>query len=52
LQEGGVIRFQVGEHVEIGINLDQARSVALTIPAKMLEVSREVKENGVVRKWK
>lgn len=52
LQEGGIVRFQVGEHVEIGINLDQARSVAMTIPAKMLEVAREVKENGVVRRWK
>lgn len=52
LQEGGIVRFQVGEHVEIGINLDQSRSVALTIPTKVLEVSREVKENGAVRRWR
>ena len=50
LEEGGVIRFQVGQHVEMSINLDQARALSLTIPAKMLEVSREVMENGAVRR--
>lgn len=52
LQEGGVIRFQVEDHVEISVNLDQARSIALTIPAKVLEVSHVVVENGAVRRWR
>ena len=50
LQEGGIIRFQVESHVEISVNLDQARSVSLKIQTKMLEVTHEVLENGVVRK--
>jgi len=50
LDEGGVIRFQVGQHVEMSINLDQARAISLTVPTKMLEVSREVVENGVLRR--
>lgn len=52
LQEGGIIRFQVGDHVEMSINLDQARSTSLLIQTKMLEVSRDVLENGSVRKWR
>ena len=52
LQEGGIIRFHVGERVEMSINLDQARSVSLKIQTKMLEVSHEVVENGAVRRWK
>jgi hypothetical protein len=50
LQEGGIIRFDVSDHVEISVNLDQARSVFLTIQTKMLEVSHEVITNGVVRR--
>jgi uncharacterized protein DUF4154 len=50
LQEGGIIRLLIGERIEMSINLDQARSVSLTIPTKMLEVSREVVENGAVRR--
>ena len=50
LQEGGIIRFDVSDHVEISVNLDRARSVFLTIQTKMLEVSREVVTNGVVRR--
>jgi hypothetical protein len=50
LQEGGIIRLLIGEHIEMSVNLDQARSVSLTIPVKMLEVSREVVENGTVRR--
>lgn len=50
LEEGGVIRFQVDEYVEMGVNLDQARASSLTIQTRMLEVSREVLENGVVRR--
>lgn len=50
LQEGGIIRFQVGDYVEMSVNLDQARSVSLKIQTKMLEVTHEVLENGVVRK--
>ena len=49
LQEGGIIRFQVESHVEISVNLDQARSVSLKIQTKMLEVTHEVLENGVMR---
>jgi hypothetical protein len=50
LREGGIIRFQVGDYVEMSINLDQARSVSLKIQTKMLEVTREVVENGAVRR--
>lgn len=50
LQEGGIIRFQVSDHVAIDINLDQARSVSLKIQTKMLEVAHEVLENGAVRR--
>ena len=52
LREGGIIQFQVGDRVEMSINLDQSRSASLTIPTKMLEVSREVVENGTVKKWR
>lgn len=52
LQEGGIIQFQVGDRVEMRINLDQSRAASLTIPTKMLEVSREVVEDGVVKKWR
>jgi hypothetical protein len=52
LSEGGVIRFQVGDRVRMSINLDQARAVSLTIPTRMLEVSSDVLENGVVRKMR
>lgn len=52
LREGGIIQFQVGDRVEMSINLDQSRSAFLTIPTKMLEVSREVVENGAVKKWR
>lgn len=50
LQEGGIIRFEVTDHVEFGINLDQARSVSLKVQTKVLEVAHEVVENGVVRR--
>ena len=52
LAEGGIIRLLAGERIEMSINLDQARAAALTIPSKMLEVSREVVENGTLRKWR
>ena len=52
LREGGVIRFQVSDRVRMSINLDQARAVALTIQTRMLEVSSEVLENGVVRQMR
>jgi hypothetical protein len=45
-----VIRFEVGDRVRMGINLDQARAVSLTIQTRMLEVSSVVVENGVLRK--
>ena len=50
LGEGGVIRFQVEDRVKMSINLDQARAASLTVQTKMLEVSSEIQENGVVRK--
>ena len=50
LQEGGIIHFRIEDRVKMGINLDQARAVSLTIQTKMLEVSSEILENGVVRR--
>lgn len=50
LFEGGVIKFQVGDRVQMSINLDQARAVSLTIQTKMLEVSTDILENGAVGK--
>jgi hypothetical protein len=50
LKEGGIIRFQVGDRVKMSVNLDQARSASLSIQTKVLEVSDQVLENGVVRK--
>lgn len=52
LQEGGIIQFHVGDRVEMSINLDRSRTASLTIQTKMLEVSREVVENGEVRRWR
>ncbi len=52
LQEGGIIQFQIGDRVEMNINLDQARSASLAIQTKMLEVSRDVVENGIVKNWR
>jgi hypothetical protein len=52
LQEGGIVRFQVGERMRMSINLDQARAVSLKIQTKMLEVSSDVLENGVMRKMR
>ncbi len=48
LREGGVIQFQVGDRVQMNINLDQSRAVSLTIQTKMLEVSSAVLKNGVM----
>ena len=48
LREGGMIRFQVGDRVYMSINLDQARASDLTIQTRMLEVSRDILENGEV----
>jgi hypothetical protein len=50
LREGGIIRFQLGDRVQMSVNLDQARAVSLKIQTKMLEVSTEVLENNVIRK--
>ncbi|WP_332741671.1 YfiR family protein [Hydrogenophaga sp.] len=52
LREGGTIRFQVDDRVRLGINLDQARVAELVIQTRMLEVSSEVLDNGVVRKMR
>lgn len=50
LAEGGVIRLVPGERMEMSVNLDQARNASLGIPAKLLEVSHDVLENGTVRR--
>jgi hypothetical protein len=50
LAEGGTIRLLPGERMEMSINLDQARSASLGIPTKLLEVSHDVVENGMVRR--
>lgn len=50
LQEGGTIRFDVGDRVELSVNLDQARALGLRIQTKLLEVAREVLDNGAVRR--
>lgn len=52
LEEGGIIQFRVKDRISMSINLDQARSVSLSIQTKMLEVSRQVLENGVIRKMR
>jgi hypothetical protein len=52
LREGGIVQFQVGDRVEMRINLDQSRYASLTIQTKMLEVSQDVVENGVLKKWR
>jgi hypothetical protein len=52
LHEGGTIRFQVDDRVRLSINLDQARVATLVIQTRMLEVSSEVLDNGVVRKMR
>lgn len=49
MREGGIIQFQVGDRVRMNINLDQARSVSLVVQTRMLEVSNDVLENGVIR---
>jgi hypothetical protein len=49
LREGGVIQFVVGDTVQMSISLDQARAGSLHIQTKMLEVSREVLEDGIVK---
>jgi hypothetical protein len=50
LQEGGIIRFDVTDYVELSVNLDQARAASLSIQTKVLEVSSAVIENGTVRR--
>jgi hypothetical protein len=50
LREGGIIRFQLSDRVQISVNLDQARAASLNIPTEMLEVSTEVLEHGEIRR--
>lgn len=52
LKDGGIIRFQLSDRIQMSVNLDQARAVALVIPTEMLEVSTEVLEHGVVRRMR
>lgn len=50
LEEGGIVHFDVGEYVKLGINLDRARASALVIQTKMLEVAHEIIDGGTRRK--
>jgi hypothetical protein len=50
LQEGGIIRFDITDYVELSVNLDQARAASLSIQTKVLEVSRAILENGALRR--
>lgn len=50
LEEGGIVHFDVGEYVKLGINLDRARSSDLVIQTKMLEVAHEIIDGGTRRK--
>jgi hypothetical protein len=50
LQEGGAIRLDIGDRVELSVNLDQARALSLKVQTKLLEVAREVLDNGSLRR--
>jgi hypothetical protein len=52
LQDGGIIRFQTTDRVQMSINLDQARASLLNIQTRMLEVSYAVLEEGELRRLK
>ena len=52
LLEGGIVRLQLADRVQMSINLDGARAASLTIPTAMLEVSSEVIEHGVIRRMR
>lgn len=50
LGEGGIIRFEISDRVEMSVNLDQARASSLRIQTKMLEVAVEIVENGTTKR--
>ncbi len=52
MADGGIIQLTVEDRVRMGINLDQARAALLTIKAKMLEVSSEVLDQGMIREMR
>jgi hypothetical protein len=52
LKDGGIIRFELSDRIQMSVNLDQARAASLSIPTEMLEVSTEVLEHGVVRRMR
>jgi hypothetical protein len=52
LKDGGIIRFELSDRIQMSVNLDQARTASLSIPTEMLEVSTEVLEHGVVRRMR
>jgi hypothetical protein len=52
LKDGGIIRFELSDRIQMSVNLDQARAATLSIPTEMLEVSTEVLEHGVVRRMR
>ena len=52
LNEGGIIRFDIDDFIEMNINLDQAQSASLEIQTKMLELSQEVIRKGIVHRMR
>lgn len=50
LEEGGIVQFDVGEYVELGVNLDRARASSLVIQTKMLEVAHDIIDGGTRRR--
>lgn len=52
LKLGGIIRMEIGDHVHISINLDQARAAGLKISAGMLEGAVQIIEDGKLKKKK
>jgi hypothetical protein len=52
LKDGGIVRFELSDRIQMSVNLDQARAASLSIPTEMLEVSTAVLEHGVVRRMR
>lgn len=49
LEEGGIIRMEIGRRVQFSVNLDAAREAGLKIPAQMLQSASGIYENGHLR---
>jgi hypothetical protein len=50
LREGGIIKFEVANYVRMNIDLDHARTAALSIQTKMLEVAGLVIDKGKIHR--